>query len=78
MPLPLLAWAAIALGGAGVVKTIDAAVDNDNAKEINKDAGRIVDEAKARINASKDASGSIEGSRSKKSIRSRQRDKEIS
>ncbi len=57
MPLPLLAWAAIALGGAGVVKTIDAAVDNDNAKEINKDAGRIVDEAKARINASKDASG---------------------
>ena len=57
MPLPLLAWAAIALGGAGVVKTIDAAVDNDNAKEINRDANRIVDEAKARINSCKDASG---------------------
>lgn len=58
MPLPFLAWAAIAaLGTAGAVKTIDAAVDNSNAKDINKDASRIVEEAKERITSCKDSSG---------------------
>lgn len=58
MPLPLIP--VLLAGGAalfGAAKTLDAVIDNDNAKDINRDANRIIDEAKARINACKDASG---------------------
>ena len=58
MPLPLLAWVAIgATGLFGAGKTIGAMVDNSDAKDINSEANRIVEDAKRVINASRSASG---------------------
>ena len=58
MPLPLLAWVAIgATGLFGAGKTIGAMVDNSDAKDINSEANRIVEDAKGVINASRSASG---------------------
>ena len=58
MPLPFLAWAAIAAAGAfGAGKTIGAVMDNNKASEINESANGIVEEAKKIITTSKDASG---------------------
>ena len=58
MPLPFLAWAAIATVGAfGAGKTIGAISDNSKASDLNERANDIVDEAKKRITSCKDASG---------------------
>ena len=58
MPLPLLAWAAIGVTGLfGAGKTIGAISDNSKASDINSEANSIVEKAKARITACKDASG---------------------
>lgn len=58
MPLPFLAWAAIATVGAfGAGKTIGAISDNSKASDINERANDIVSSAKNRITTCKDASG---------------------
>ena len=59
MPLPFLAWAAIATVGAfGAGKTIGAISDNSKASDINSEANSIVEKAKKRITSCKDGSGS--------------------
>lgn len=58
MPLPFLAWAAIATVGAfGAGKTIKAVSDNSKASDVNDRANSIVSSAKTRITTCKDASG---------------------
>lgn len=58
MPLPLLFIIPAAIGGAvGAGKTIKAAVDNSNAKDINASANRVVECAKETINFAREESG---------------------
>lgn len=50
MPLPLLAWGAIALAGYGVKKGVDAKNDFDSAKSINHEAEELIEKADKRLN----------------------------
>ena len=54
MPLPFLAWGAIAaMGALGVGKTVKAGIDAKDAKDTNAAANYIVDRAKRKIEDAK-------------------------
>ena len=53
MPLPLLAWAAIAAAGYGVKKGIDAKKDMNKAQDINTQAKNLAKNTENRINSAR-------------------------
>ena len=55
MPIPLLGIIAGLAAGAGAVKTIDAVITNDEAKDIQREAEKIVDRSKRNLNQARES-----------------------